>query len=1786
VPAQQNHMLFAKLPYECKKTTACTEIRSVLSSMNQTVQVIQHVTCPTGICKPAFHRAHAEADEARRQCQLSNSLCCDPSASYSLQMAECSSKSCRFPVNCTMGGMCLFDENPQSQRGSITRCCSADSDCPPFPPPAFWNMSAATPSDILCRRARCVQAERVCRYTFLQDCCSGDSPDCDSYTLPAAQCSVGACMYNAHIASALRLNPFVLDHETAEQFTSNLSALYDIRGQSAATRLVALFGPSGGSATVTPLRCESRTRRDCECYDDSDCSILNTDCARGVCEVIDADLLQQQSDAASMRRCKAVATGSTLTPGKCCTGSSDGTNRAVNSSELWQQCAEGTNDPCLIPLSCDSQPTTFHGSTILRGGSQYFPRGEPLLPTFECRGVRRTGTATCCATNNDCAALALDNSCVLPTCSALEPGNAMSQRCELNPAGYSFMDDRFVLPCCFSTHDCYSEAGIAQLDKMNSELLSVTSTCFRYTCNTESHQCIARVQSLCPSLSENAEVSVDSVTLKAAAAAAAAPLDKSNPFSMHRLVCPSAIHASVPFVVSSSNFGVLGVMKSVIITLSAPFAPAPFNQNSFDAYWYSSITDSLLAVSELQLPGIEPDEPFAVSSVAHTGASAVFSFGDDGVRIGRTSLAFSLRITFDEVKMRNLPRGMQKIGSIGVSITWHDNSETRLSSEQRGTIANTTIGDPLCYITRPDYVPTPQTNRAAYLFYKAARDYFAPQDVGDFAIYESETPTFLREVDSLAVNRLFLSILSTSMQQQQSITSSPTLPPSPAEAAVIEGEDPEPSIAAVQRFSATTAAASECFGFTAPDTCSEKTCSWMESTCDMEKRYCSGGCAPDSPIQNDLCTSDAECEMRSCCGCQSSSSDNQTPLQCTPDTKSQLTSADFSQQGLIDFDSACFDDWFDPDDAVAGSGAACVTPPCHKTYASCALAGPYVGNFRGVDSMVPYSDSITDSILSLFMGCGQESECTTCKRDFKTQCATACSGADSILDISGVRPLRLTFPLTVSVGNIQSSLAFIPEFSAKCLPKNVVKYVLSVSYIAPTSTPAPQLECLALKIKDRSLRYYSIQPSTLEKTLKPRSSEIEEMDLELSYSEWRTTQEEVSWKHIYSGNNGGGAFMVFAVSCLPPHVSLEFDLVVETCMNAIEVDSEISFETKLTRISGECSLLLDRRDKCSGGMKYDYRQCQHTKIVNVSQSILGGCTHTCQLTPAVPPSSMRQQAFQRRSSEIFRQHDLTEQTATEIANGRISTISQETNRRFLGQIILTPLASFRYYIKSCVNFTHAPEPFLTQSRCDPENKGDVKTKCGANDTAAYIVEFRAMISRKTDYKNDVPLDGFVQIAIARYAATPNADMFCRKFPTPKMLVNDVPIGGTIVGDTACEKPQSTDNNVYKFGTNTDHTCLNFNDYNNLTYGNNLIFSVFLFDCAKIGSDVQYAATWKNRAVGTPSDTFADHMCLSASDQTTPFPQPFGNTPSFECITTMHETPLVGYVEPTVEQDCALFSNGVSNPEGLIDSSKDGAISATIIGFLLALVLVGIGVCICCGIKKGICCSRRKKGSVIDPSLYGGNYPGKPAQKTPATPAVSNGAPETSVAASASTAAPSETENGNMTVVAEYEENWLDGGMICCGCSALTGFGFFWFVPYLIFRCTRYCYRKSAAKKKRSRLQQLDRQSRQQQQQQQPPPPPDDDWTPEEKVADAAAPPLPTPTPTPPQQQQQQPSETSLSSTRLRGDSRRAAQKAAVQRQAARKAATEAATTTTTTTAPPQQQLPQQPAQYKLNVFRF
>ena len=430
-------------------------------------QGVSHAMEPGRADKPGAcvidPRQFSDEDFAKAILQCKNGQghkCCDIRTTPKQQLRHCSRRSCRIATGCSISGQCEYDLSDDS-KGNTIDCCDRDEDCPPFSPPAYWDESLASDVSRICERPHCDRNSRTCEYKRAKDCCVADSPDCDKFRLDSSKCTVGACVYDAGIASALNINPFK-DEESMRE----LSKMSIARNASYLRKTLFV-------AERSPLQCDMRIQSGCECSQHSDCVQFGNDCAVARCE------LDEQTE---RRVCVTHPTRNA--PEHCCKGvSSKDAEKLLSDEELHEQCGAHLQDSCLVPVSCDSHGTRLHDDGTGYGPSSLLPYGDFLLPTYKCSYVRRSGTASCCAYEGDCAELADVNECVLDECRA--DLFTKKRRCELNPKGYAFMKKH--LPCCYTDDDCTGgEYGDKLFRKVAKHFGAESDTCSIMRCTGDS----------------------------------------------------------------------------------------------------------------------------------------------------------------------------------------------------------------------------------------------------------------------------------------------------------------------------------------------------------------------------------------------------------------------------------------------------------------------------------------------------------------------------------------------------------------------------------------------------------------------------------------------------------------------------------------------------------------------------------------------------------------------------------------------------------------------------------------------------------------------------------------------------------------------------------------------------------------------------------------------------------------------------------------------------------------------------------------------------------------------------------------------------------------------------------------------------------------------------------------------------------------------------------------------------------------------------------------------------
>lgn len=326
--------------------------------------------------------------------------------------------------------------------------CIKDSDCPPHSPPALWNLSLATSTQLLCERALCAVGFRRCSYEVDERCCepSDEFNSCEDFRDFSVKCSAATCRRNNVYAEKLRnVNPFVGPDARRDVNFSKMRSRNDLT----LTR-------SSQNAEVLPATCASGISSNCSCTSDFDCRLPRQQCAIGFCNDYGV------CDARPM-----IGTANS----RCCTS--------------LEQCERTKNDPCLVATACDTEGT----------------EDGALLPTYRCHYARRSGTASCCKHAHDCAALANVNSCVQNVCT--------NTRCSLSASGYQY-NAVLNLPCCHTTDDCYAASSpdiiaIGEYENSHSCMVFECSGDSQQLKPELRHKCVPRVAANCSTAAQSSE---------------------------------------------------------------------------------------------------------------------------------------------------------------------------------------------------------------------------------------------------------------------------------------------------------------------------------------------------------------------------------------------------------------------------------------------------------------------------------------------------------------------------------------------------------------------------------------------------------------------------------------------------------------------------------------------------------------------------------------------------------------------------------------------------------------------------------------------------------------------------------------------------------------------------------------------------------------------------------------------------------------------------------------------------------------------------------------------------------------------------------------------------------------------------------------------------------------------------------------------------------------------------------------------------------------------------------
>lgn len=457
--AQNSHHIFSGVSYHCEKSAFEAVLGALLT--NETYEAPRYGQCEVSVSDYIEYAKLVNKCEDDR-----NAKCCDPRGTKSAQMRQCSSKSCRVPTGCTIDGVCIYDTET-AKAGNTVGCCSQDSDCPPYDRPNFWDSRDISAIDRICTRPHCERNTHTCVYERAKECCVADTPDCDAFASADAKCTIGACVYDAALSTALRMNPFT---EQGDELYANV--MHRVLQNDAET-LRRTYG-----ASVAPLRCESRIEQNCACSSDADCTPMSSRCAKVRC-----------SSGTCVAEAREVPT--------------DGVGACCSSSDTFANECSDVSDPCLVPVSCDASGTVLHAHTESDAKQNTIPHGAALLPSFECRYIRRTLTGDCCASKSDCEAMAAKNQCILGSCE----GSGHGRQCALNPRGIDFMGGAHKLPCCHTDADCYA----GDVDSLLRAVAVDAGSCAALECAGASdeveiaqrHTCIPRMYSPCPALEQS-----------------------------------------------------------------------------------------------------------------------------------------------------------------------------------------------------------------------------------------------------------------------------------------------------------------------------------------------------------------------------------------------------------------------------------------------------------------------------------------------------------------------------------------------------------------------------------------------------------------------------------------------------------------------------------------------------------------------------------------------------------------------------------------------------------------------------------------------------------------------------------------------------------------------------------------------------------------------------------------------------------------------------------------------------------------------------------------------------------------------------------------------------------------------------------------------------------------------------------------------------------------------------------------------------------------------------------
>lgn len=605
-----------------------------------------------GVCKIGLAYAGTPAyKEMVNTCKNSpTAKCCTPDLHLSSKLAQCSRRSCRQAIDCTIDGVCVYDTS-EDAAGSLVKCCNSDSDCPPYHAPYFWNTDAAPLRERMCTTVHC-DALHNCIHSIDEKCCVSDKPDCNTYQTDSV-CSTGACVYDPALATALGMNP------QAVGFTQ--SARESIEAQAAQPQSTPDF-LAEYRTEYSPMRCESRVFSACQCQTDADCAFVSaSQCAIAKC--------MSTEESGARRHCVSVPRARPADKdGVCCTGNLQSPETPLTDEELKEQCTY-PGDPCMIPVSCSSTTTTSHDMMEEARGT-LAPRGsDGLLPLFECRYVRRNETASCCSSDSECLRLSKKNSCVAPACGD-------NGKCALGE-GYDFMGGQYKLPCCHTDADCESGDEGA----LTKALSDATGSCVTLKCSGDSslvdislrHRCVVVHHDVCPPIASATTTAVATTTsLINSVQSAVEEADVTGSFVLPKCAMPISVRLN--FYEALTRF----VSYPVSVSLNIGFdgagtvPPADFG----NAFKIVSAVDRSAAAFPLAKRRLFKDRN-------DNSGRAVFTASFDTSNSGSKQVN-ALNITFTlflvTAKIGEMPEEAQgifsRIEDSNITVRWIDGSET------------------------------------------------------------------------------------------------------------------------------------------------------------------------------------------------------------------------------------------------------------------------------------------------------------------------------------------------------------------------------------------------------------------------------------------------------------------------------------------------------------------------------------------------------------------------------------------------------------------------------------------------------------------------------------------------------------------------------------------------------------------------------------------------------------------------------------------------------------------------------------------------------------------------------------------------------------------------------------------------------------------------------------------------------------------------------------------------------------------------------------------------------